>query len=185
MITFKRGKRKLIADYKTEDFYRYYKEKYPTKAVDIKTFTSIWDEFIDLRMQLVIYNNLEFHMPHRFGSIIINSVGNVIKLRADGKLRTIPDWGESKKLWASLYPDKTAKEIKAIVDKPIVYYTNEHSNGKFVKIMWDKTSCNFKYHTHYAFKPVRKWTNKVSEYIKTTKTMHYYERVSYQKRGET
>lgn len=180
MIAFKRGKRKLIASYKTKDFYIFYKKKYTTRAVDFKTFTSLWDKFIDLRMQLVIYNNLEFHMPNRFGSIIVNSVGEVIKIKKNGKLRTIPDWGESKKLWEKMYPDKTSEDIKNIKDKPTVYFTNDHSNGKFVKIIWDKTSCNFKLHSYYSFKPVRKWSVKVAQYIKTTKTMHYYERVAYQ-----
>jgi len=178
---FKRGNRKLIADYRTKDFYEYYKNKYKDRAVDYAKFVKVWDDFIDLRMQLVVYNNLEFHMPNRFGSIGVNIIGDVIRVRKDGNLRTLPNWGESKKLWETMYPNKSSDEIKLIKDKPIVYYTNDHSSGKYVKIMWDKTSCNFKCHSHYSFKPVRKWSVKVAQFIKKTKALHYYEKFTYVK----
>ena len=68
---FARGKRKLVADFKTKDLYDFYKEKYKERTLDKKTFLSIWKRFIDIRMQMIIYENLEFYLPHRLGSIMI------------------------------------------------------------------------------------------------------------------
>jgi len=174
-----KGKRKIIADYKAQDFYKFYKQKHKSNAVDYKTYWEIWNEFIDLRMQLIIYNNLEFYMPRRFGSLAINIVGEAITLKSNGEVRTLPDWGSTNKLWKDMYPGKTPEEIKQIENKPIVYYINSNVNGKIAQFVWDKSTCNFKYHTHYSFEPVRKWNRKVAEFINVTKTIPYYERTRY------
>ena len=176
---FGKGKRKLIANYKAKDFYKFYQQKNKSNAVDYKTFWEIWKDFIELRMQLVIYNNLEFYIPRRFGSLAVNIVGDAIRLKSNGEVKTMPDWGATMKLRKEKYPNKTPEEIKGIKDKPIVYYTNKNVDGKVVKFIWDKSTCNFKYHTHYQFKPTRKWQRKLAEFVNITKKLPYYERVRY------
>ena len=49
----------------------FYKNKFGDKALDKKTFLSIWERFIDIRMQMIIYEDLEFYMPFRMGSLMI------------------------------------------------------------------------------------------------------------------
>lgn len=176
---FPRGNRKILADYGKKDFYRFYKEKYGKKALPYKKFWEVWNEFIDLRMQLVIYNNVDFNMPRRFGSLGINITNKAITIRKDGKVVTRPDYGATNKLWRQMYPDLNEEQIKAIPDKPLVYYTNEDVGGKIAKFIWDRSTCNFKYHTHYKFRPIRKWKVKLAQFIKQSKTLPYYERVRY------
>jgi len=173
---FPRGDRKIIADYKSKEIYRHYKQKQGESAVDYKTFWKVWEEFIEIRMQLVIYNNLEFYMPCRFGSLRVEIVCDALTLRKDGTVRMWKNWGDTVKLWAKIYPGKTPTEIKEIKDKPIVYYTNDHVDGKVLRYHWDKSTCNFKHHTHYSFEPIRKWQRKLADYINTTKKLNYYGR---------
>ena len=173
---FGKGNRKHVADYKSKEIYRFYKKDQKDKAVDYSKFWKVWEEFIDIRMQLVIYENLEFYMSNRTGSIRVEIVCDALKLRKDGSVRMWKNWGETVKLWAKLYPGKTPEEIKAIKDKPVVYYTNDHVDGKVLRYFWDKSTCNFKNHTHFKFEPIRKWQRKLAAYINTTKKLHYYGR---------
>lgn len=174
-----RGNRKIIADYKKRDFYNFYSKKYKSKAVNYKLFWDVWGEFIDLKMQLIIYNNVDFNMPRRFGSLGVNIMNSAITVRKDGRIITRTDFGATNKLWREMYPELTEEEIKSIRNKPRVFYTNEDSGGKIAKFVWDRSTCNFKYHSHYKFVPVRKWKRKLAEYIKQSKTLYYYERVKY------
>ena len=173
---FGKGSRKIIADYTARDIYKFYKEKNKDKSVDYKTYWQIWNKFIDIRMQLIIFNNLEFYMPHRFGSLRVEIACDALYLRKDGTVRMWKNWGDTAKLWAKLYPDKTPEEIKEIKDKPVVYYTNEHVDGKVMRFYWDKTTCNFKHHTHYRFEPTRRWQRDLAKYINTTKKLNFYGR---------
>lgn len=175
---WKRGERKILADYKKKDFYQFYKDKYDKKALNYDIFWKIWNDFIDLRIQLVIYDNLDFTFPNRFGSLGINIVGKVIEIK-NGEVKTKIDFGKTNKLWKELYPDKTTEELKLISNKPTVYYTNKDVDGKIAAFIWDKSTCNFKYHSHYHFKIIRKWQRKLAEYIKQTKNLPYYERTKY------
>lgn len=174
---FSKGGRKYKADYKSKEIYRYYKDKNKGKAVDYKTFWKVWEEFIDIRMQLIIYNNLEYYLPNRMGSLRVEIVCDAIGFKKDGTIKKYKDWGGTVKLWEKMYAGKTPAEIKEIKDKPIVYYINDHVDGKIVRFHWDKSTCNFKNHSHYTFEPVRKWNREhLAKYINKTKTLHYYGR---------
>ena len=172
---FARGKRKLVADFKTKDLYDFYKEKYKERALDKKTFLSIWKRFIDIRMQMIIYENLEFYLPHRLGSIMIKLGQDANRINRNGKYQFIVDYGASKKKWAELYPDKTPEEIKAIKNKPLIPVFNKTTDGRRVYWRWDKITCNFKNKSCYRKKVIRKWKSKLSDKVQTTKRNNYYE----------
>lgn len=174
---FGKGLGKYNADFKSKDIYKYYKEKYKDKAVDEKKFWKVWNEFIDIRMQLVVYNNLEFYLPNRMGSIRVEIVCDAIGFKKDGTIRKYRDWGATIKLWETLYEGKTPQEIKEIKNKPIVYYVNDHVDGKICRFYWDKSTCHFRNHSHYTFEPVRKWNREhLAKFIKKTKVLNYYGR---------
>ena len=141
---FPRGKRKLVADFKTKEMYEFYKDKYGDKALDKKTFLSIWERFIDIRMQMVVYENLEFHLPYRMGSIMIKLGKPANRINKNGNYQFIVDYGASKKKWEELYPDLTTAEVKAIKNKPLVPVFNKTTNGRRVYWRWEKLTCNFK-----------------------------------------
>ena len=77
MAYWGRGKRKVLADFKSKDIYKFYKDKYGDKAKDFSTFCRVWDRFIEVRMQMVIFDNLELYMPYRLGSLRVR-IGNSI-----------------------------------------------------------------------------------------------------------
>lgn len=105
----------------------------------------------------IIEDAFQFKMGYRMGYLRIKKYKMKFKFK-DGRLcpnKKITDWGSSRKLWYRLYPGKTLKELKEIKDKPIIYYTNEHTNGEIMKWYWDKTFCNIPNRTIYNFEPVK------------------------------
>ena len=172
---FGRGSRKILADYKTKDHYKFYKNKFGDKALDKKTFLSIWERFIDIRMQMIIYEDLEFYMPFRMGSLMIKFGQDANRINRNGNFQFIVDYGASKKKWAELYPDLTPEEIKEIKNKPLVPVTNKTTDGKRVYWRWEKITCNFKNKTFYRIKITRKWKRMLSDKVKNTKKNNYYE----------
>lgn len=169
------GVNRESSTYTVADYYRHYK-KMSSNPVDRRTFTAILTEFFEYRMQLLIFENLDIHLPHRFGSISIRGVCDAITLKKDGTVRYLIDWGSTNKLWAELYKGKTAQEIKEIKNKPVIYYTNPNSNGRVYDFIWDKLTCNFKYKTYYKFVPTRKWKRKLTSYLKAAKNIKYYDK---------
>ena len=172
---FKRGKRALLADTSSRDMYNFYKERCKPNPLEYSKFISIWKRFIELRLQMVVFENSEFHMPYRLGSIRIKIGGDSVRLKKDGTLKLIPDWGASKKLWKEQYPGLTPEEIKAIPNKEKVYFLNEHTDGKVLHWHWDKQTSNFKNKGVYRIHMNRKWKKMLTSKIKTTKKIEYYE----------
>lgn len=172
---FKRGKRALLADTSSKDMYDFYKERCKGTPLPYRTFISIWKRFIDLRLQMVIFENAEFHMPYRLGSIRVKIGGNAIKINKDGTMQLITDWGASKKLWEKQYPGLTAEEIKAIPNKERIYFLNEHTDGRVLHWHWDKMTSNFRNKGVYRIHMNRRWKKMLNSKIKTTKKIEYYE----------
>lgn len=166
---------KLKGDIKSKELYKFYKEKYSDKAVNMSIWAKVWKEFIDVRLKMTVFDNLEFTMPHRVGSLRIKVGGSAYKIKKNGELDLKINFGATKKKWLSLYPDKTWKEILDIEKKPIIYYTNEHTDGKVLHWHWDKTTVNFKNKTLYRINMVRKWSRLVNKKIVETKKYDYYE----------
>lgn len=175
---FGKGKRKIIADYKTKDIYKFYKNKYKDEAVDYKTFCRVWERFIEVRMNLVIFDNLEFNFPYRMGSLGVRIGNSIYKLDKNGeiKMSRIPvNYKATIAEWQRLYPGKTAQELKLIKDKPLIRELNEHSNNRKLFWFWDKITCNVKNKTAYRLDITRKWDRMLSNKIKKTKRLDYYE----------
>ncbi len=167
--------KKEKSDYTTRDFYKYYTSK-SESPVDRSTFSKIINEYFEYRMQLLIFENIDFKLPNRFGTICIRGVCDSIYIKSDGTVRYFIDWGATNKLWEEKYKGKTPEEIKKIKNKPVVYFTNENTNGRIYDFIWDKLTCNFKYHTHYKFKPTRKWKRKLKDFLNNSKNIIYYDK---------
>ena len=77
------------------------------------------------------------------------------KLNKDGTLnksRLAPDWNNTLKLWKKEYPNKSREELKSILNKPIIFHTNEHTNGYKHSWYLDKRTCNTKNINIYSLK---------------------------------
>jgi hypothetical protein len=172
---FGRGKRQIIADYTSVDVYKFYKEKFGEKALTKKQFSVIWNRFIDVRLQMVIFENVQFTMPHRMGEISIRLGAQANKITKKGKFHFKTNWGETKKRWKEMYPNLSGEEIKKIPNKPLVYVSNDTTDGRKVYWRWDKMTCNYKNNTVYRIRMNRRWSRMLSSYVQKTEKIQYYE----------
>lgn len=169
-----KGKGKFNADIVSKDLYKFYKDKYKENALPYLKWKKVWDDFIDVRMQVLVYNNLEFTMPHRVGVLRVKIGKDVIKIDKLGNVLTKVDFGATNKLWQEMYPNLTPDEIKEVSDKPIVFHTNDITDGKKLYYSWDRYTCNFVNKTLYRIMVIRKWKRELPKKIKTTKKFDYY-----------
>ena len=179
MAYWGRGDRKVIADYKTKDIYKFYKEKNKDRAKDYSTFCRVWERFITIRMQMVIFDNLELYMPYRLGSLRVRIGSSIYKLNKQGEveMKRIPiNWNKTVEEWqTNLYPGKTLAELKQIRNKPLIRELNEHSDGKKLFWFWDKYTSNIRNKTAYRLEMVRGLDRMLSTKVKKIKRLDYYE----------
>jgi len=152
MLTYKRGKRKVLADYKFADIYKFYKEQYGDKALDKAIVKKLYSRIFPEIVKLMVFNTLDYRMPAQLGYLRVKKKEVTPKLDENGNLdaRNLSvNWKKTKKLWLSLYPDKTAEEIKSIEGKPVVRELNDHSDNYRMSWFWDKTTCNIKNQSAY------------------------------------
>lgn len=177
MLQYKRGPRRIIADYKKEDLYEYYLEKYDNNVNKI-VYSQILKRFFSELIHLMIFENLEYNMPARLGALRIKKKLSKPRLDENGNLdlRGLPiNWKKTKEYWQKLYPDKSPEEIKAIKDKPLVRELNEHTDGYKVMWKWDKITCNIPNQSIYQLDMTREYDRLLSKAAKTVKNLEYYE----------
>jgi len=177
MLNFKRNKSKVKADYSTNDLYEYYCSR-SKNPVSKKTYSSAIREYNTEILRLIVFDGLDYTMHGRVGSFRIRKFDNSLRLNKDGEVanKLRPDWFKTKRKWLELYPEKTAEEIKAIPNKPIIYHLNEHSDGYVFKWYWDKTTSNIKNQTVYKFEPIRQMKRLAAKSwreIPNLKTLYY------------
>jgi hypothetical protein len=178
MLNYRRGKRKVIADYKTDDIYKFYKQKYGDEALSRKAFMKILKETLPELVKLMIFENFEFSMPARLGTMRIKKKLVEPKLDENGDLdvRSLSvNYKKTKELWEELYPDKTPEEIKEIKDKPLVRELNEHTDGYRFIWYWDRLTCNIPNQSAYSIDMTRTYDRQLSNAAKTIKNLDYYE----------
>jgi len=152
ILTYPRGKGKIIVDYKFGDIYKFYKELYKDKALPKKKVWEIYKRLFPAIAKLIVFENFDYRMPVRLGYLRVKKKKIDIKLDKNGNVDTrrfSVDWKKTKKYWKELYPDKTAAEISKIDNKPVVRELNEDTDGYRMVWFWDKTTCNLKNQTAY------------------------------------
>ena len=180
-LSFKRGNRKDIADFKTQDVYKLYKQRCKDKGlpyVEYGKFARVLQTFNENIINLMIHENVDFGMSHRTGSLRIRQkeVKNKVKEKEDIYKRNLSiNWKKTKQYWLDKYPDKTANEISDIPDKKLIYELNEHTEGYRYVFYWDKITCNLKNQSAYIFNPTRTNKQKLTVALKTIKNLEYYE----------
>lgn len=177
-MNFKRGKRKILADYKTRDIYRYYRED-GGEVSDYSKFVDILSEFNEELIKSIINESYEFIMPRRLGSIRIRKKKVKIQFNEDGtidKNRFTPDWVKTKKFWSEKYKGLSDEEIAKIPDKKIIYNLNDHTDGYRFGWYWDKVTSNIRNQSAYRLEITRNWNNYFAKQLKTNpklKNMYY------------
>lgn len=179
------------------DFYRYYlntycltseaklagytvpltiKAPFPKKVdqeslhfLDRTTFTSILKEVNTKLRDVIIFNNFQFEMPGRLGSLAIRKKERKVYIDDDGNVvtRHLPvDWGATNKLWAV--------DEKARLAKKVVKHTNPHTQGFIVKWQYHTGYANFKNKSAYTFKPCRDSKLALVRAIKENNKLDFY-----------
>ena len=108
-MIFKRGQRKVIADYKFDDIYRFYKEVHGSKALPKSVVREVYKKLFPAIVKMMVFDTLDFRMPSRLGYIRVKKKLVEPKLDENGNLdarRLSIDWKKTKKLWLKLYPGK-------------------------------------------------------------------------------
>jgi len=145
MLTYKRGNRRIIADYKFDDIYRHYKTQSGKNCLDKKTVRALYKEIFDELIKAIVLDNFQFKMPSNLGYLRVRKKKVEPKLLEDGTIDTrvmSMDWKKTKKLWEKLYPELTAEEISNIPNKPKVIELNEHTDGYRFMWFWEKLTSN-------------------------------------------
>lgn len=160
--------------------YRYWKKKYKAKKYNLpqKVHGYILKDFGIALMNLMLFSNLEFKVPHRLGNFRVLKTKASPKLTEDGKFdkKSLPiDYGTSQKMWKEMYPNLTRAEINALPNKKYAYYTNEHTNGYIMKFHWIKMLCSVKNNKIYSFKLSRDLQIYMGQIIKSNPQLDFYE----------
>jgi hypothetical protein len=110
-----------------------------------------------------------FKMPFRLGSVGLVQSERKIKFNEDGTINTDNlgvDWNKTLILWKKIYPEVTLRsDYKLIKDKPLVFYTNEHTDGRIMKFHWKKKNTNLKNKSVYSFEITEQHKKKLHDLI--------------------
>jgi len=140
-----KGKNVIKIDFSTPHIYKHYckKTKNPKKLAQ-REFSIITKDFFSQIIHMIIFENIEFTIPNRMGSVRIVKSKQKVKLTPDGKLdkrKLRPNWGATRLLWKEIYPDLVWDEIIKIPNKRIIFHENKHTEGYKHRWFWDKTTC--------------------------------------------
>ena len=177
MLFFKRGKRKVLAEYKSKDIYRYYLSHYK-RTVPKSLFMQILKDIHGEVMNMIIFENLDFILPAGMGFLRIKKKKVELKLDKNGnvdKRRFTVNWKKTKEYWEKIYKGKTPGELKQIKNKPVIIELNEHSDGYRYLWFWDRLTCNARNQSAYYFDAVRKYDTLLAKAYKTVRNLNYYE----------
>jgi hypothetical protein len=121
-----------------------------------------------------------FKLPYRLGSLGLIQQERKIRFNTDGSIRTDNlgvDWDKTLILWRKLYPEITKRsDYKQIKDKPIVFYTNEHTDGRVMRFYWKKKYSTLPNKSVYAFCPTQQHKTKLTEMIRRNPNKQYCEK---------
>ena len=180
---FKYKKVKLTNSTKIIDCEKYdntVKIKYYDKKSDCNVKWDQWQrvckKFNHRKMESILKGTI-FNMPYRLGSIGVVQYKRKIRFDEEGKLRTeiLPvDWNKTYLLWKRLYPEcKTREDFKNIRNKKVVYYTNEHSDGRRFRFHWKKKYCNIKNISAYSLVIPLQYRNALARLIFENNNIQY------------
>lgn len=153
---------KIKRDYKTKDFYNFYKSTVrnplPYKTVVNFLYGKTNIGLIEELKNEIVYNAYSLHLPHRLGIIRVRKKEPKIHFNNDGSLNYKKsmmrvDWKATKELWE--------KNPEAKKKKTRVFHLNKHTDGAICSPVWEKYSSNVKNKTVYKFLPVRSFYRQI------------------------
>lgn len=174
-MALKRGKDIVQTHYGLKDLYKYYKAN-SQNPLSYKEYKDVLAKCSSIIFNKILEDNDEFQIPARLGSLRIKRNKARLLLDENGEVSTKylkMDYKRSWTLWYKLYPDLSDEEIAKIPNKQKVFHLNKHTNQAYNRFFWDKTTCNVKNQSSYAFIPIRKWKEVLV--LKSRQKKIYYE----------
>jgi len=149
---------KIISHYGINDYYKYYKEKYPNRDITKKEFKNIYSLF-NIELVKEVIEKGQIKLPKRFGQIEIIKKERKVYINKEGVvINNKPiNWKATKDLW------KENKEAK--INKILIRHNNKHTGGFVFRIFYNKNIGKYKNKTVYFFKPVRDFSRSITKRI--------------------
>lgn len=164
--------RDITITHTLKDTYNTYKRRCAEKTMkplSLANYKKVCYSFNFKLSDAIIKQSFEYKIPYRLGTLRIKKNKQKFKI-IDGRLKPkkkMIDWYQTRYvLWERLYPGKTLVELKEIKDKPLVMFTNEHSNGEVMRWYWNKKNIVTLNYRMYTFKPVKKNRLDLAKHIK-------------------
>jgi len=150
---------KIKSHYGINDYYKYYKSKYPNDNISKKDFKNIFTIF-NKELTKEIIEKGKVKLPKRFGEIEIIKKKREVYINKEGVvINNKPiDWKATKDLWAI---NDEAKE-----NKVLIRHNNKHTGGYVFRIAYNKKVAKYKNKSVYFFKPVRDFSRSINKRIK-------------------
>jgi hypothetical protein len=182
----KRTKGKYKSDITTADLYKHY-NKGLNKVVSItgeKTkgsfqiteteYSTILKDINDEIIKLIILDNFEFKIPCGLGYLSMKQSKIQYLLDENGELDTknlSVDYKATNELWKN--------NEKAKLEKKLLFYTNEHTNGYRMSYWWSKRGAWTTGIAVYYFLPCRKVKRAPVEFLKNKEFgLTFYEKIN-------
>lgn len=167
MLIFKRTQGVKNSDYSLKDAYKLYKET-SANPVDYKTFIKI-NEFAaneDFN-HLIKGNKLKLYALGGYLTLITKR-SKIITINGKDSTKAYRiDWKSTKEYWIEKYPTLSQEEIMSIKGKPLIYYSNEHTNGHIVNCYWLAGKSTLPNKSFKEFKFVRKRERELGKFVKS------------------
>lgn len=129
------------------------------------------------RIMMSLLQGWIFKMPYRLGSLGIIQRKKIIRFNPDGTLHTenlVVNFGKTIDLWKELYPDCIKRsDYKQYRNKPLVYHTNEHTDGRVMIFHWKKKNINIRNKSVYSFSPSNTYKQELSKLIMSNTNMQF------------
>ena len=157
----KGSKNRVKPGYGIRDYYKFYCKEYDYKGyeVDYKDYKNIISEFNQAILELIIYENLEFTLPYRLGSLALRKLkpeitennGVIINRNPINIKATMDLWDQNE--------EAREKKIK-------IRFTNKHSKGYVFFLHYFKGTANYKNKSVYQFIKFRKVKAQINKAVK-------------------
>jgi len=181
-----------ITNFSTTEFYKYQyldfiKERKKIgkyKKVLIPTmseYSKIVGQVGDIVMDKILNESLEYRLPCHLGYLSVKKFKQTIRLTEKGtidKKNLLVDWGETWKLWFTLFNSNSRKWVLANtkkINRPLLFHYNNESNGWVYKYVWNKYTTKVKNYKLYKFFPTRLNKAALTKAIKDPKIENNYQ----------
>ena len=150
---------KVKSDYGSLDYYRFFKKNNKDQDISRTLFTSIIRDYNEFLSHNLTVNGSGLILPCKIGKVEIRKRKTGLTIDKDGNITNdLPvNWQETRKLWNS--NDKERKK------RTKIRFTNEHTGGHTFRIVYFRSTANYKNKSVYKLQFNRDMKRNLSKSI--------------------